>query len=199
MYVSVSDDARPTDDFVPSESPSPQGKSENVRLASLELEELLSSRFAEDGVHVQTIASEVMLIQSLVLAILSLFEGYLALGLLVGVAGLSIVTIRQVSERRQTIGMLRAIGFRRAQVMGAFSVETAWVCLLGMLNGWLVGYGFHRSVHLQLWDGQGVDFVFPWVRVMSIFVVAIIIVVVSLYPTLRKAAHIQPSDALRQR
>jgi putative ABC transport system permease protein len=88
----------------------------------------------------------VTIIQSLVLAILSLFEGYHALGLLVGVAGIGVVTVRNVSERRRTVGMLRAIGFRQRDVLRMFSIEVSWVSVLGMLNGLLVGYGFSLAL-----------------------------------------------------
>src|SRR6266511_3276978 len=41
-----------------------------------------------------------------------LMEGFLALGLLVGIAGLGVVMVRAVRERRRTIGVLRALGFQ---------------------------------------------------------------------------------------
>ena len=40
-----------------------------------------------------------------------LMQGFLALGLLVGIAGLGVVMIRAVRERRRNIGVLRALGF----------------------------------------------------------------------------------------
>ena len=117
---------------------------------------------ASRNINVQTVADEIMIIQSLVLAILSLFEGYLALGLLVGVAGIGVVTVRNVSERRTTIGMLRAIGFKQRHVLRMFSIEISWVAVLGMLNGLLVGYGFHVVLYNALWEVEGAAFSFPW-------------------------------------
>src|SRR3972149_3023649 len=42
-----------------------------------------------------------------------LIQGFMGLGLIVGLAALGVIAVRAVVERRQQIGMLRAIGFRR--------------------------------------------------------------------------------------
>ena len=43
--------------------------------------------------------------------IFQLFQGYLAMGLIVGIAGTAVVMVRAVRERRRQIGTLRALGF----------------------------------------------------------------------------------------
>lgn len=62
-------------------------------------------------------------------AILRLFQGFLSLGLLIGVAGLSVVLIRAVRERRRAIGVLRALG-TSAKVVNALSSPSrrSWPC-----------------------------------------------------------------------
>ena len=52
-----------------------------------------------------------------------LIEGFMGLGQIVGVAALGVITARAVVERRQQIGVLRAIGFRRRMVHIAFMPE----------------------------------------------------------------------------
>ncbi|HZQ28008.1 MAG TPA: ABC transporter permease, partial [Acidimicrobiales bacterium] len=49
-----------------------------------------------------------------------LMQGYLALGLVVGIAGLGVVMVRAVRERRRQVGVLRALGFPAAAVRRAF-------------------------------------------------------------------------------
>lgn len=53
-----------------------------------------------------------------------LIQGFMGLGLIVGVAALGVISARSVVERRQQIGMLRAIGFRRSMVRDAFLLES---------------------------------------------------------------------------
>ncbi len=48
-----------------------------------------------------------------ILTLLNLVTGFLALGLIVGIAGLGVISTRAVVERFQQIGMLRALGYRR--------------------------------------------------------------------------------------
>ena len=67
--------------------------------------------------------------------IFQLFQGYLAMGLIVGIAGTAVVAIRAVRERRRQIGTLRAIGFRARPVGRTFAVETAFVAVEGTVIG----------------------------------------------------------------
>ena len=196
MYVSVSPGAEATPDY-DGGAEAGQGKTSEERRAATELESVLDIELAARNINVQTVADEIMIIQSLVLAILSLFEGYLALGLLVGVAGIGVVTVRNVSERRTTIGMLRAIGFRRRHVLRLFSVEVSWVAVLGLLNGLVIGYGFHVVLYNALWKSEGAAFSFPWVSTTILFILAWAVVLMTTYLPVRRAAAIPPSAALK--
>ena len=196
MYVSVAPDAQATPEH-DGELQSAQGKTSGERTAAAELEKVLDVELAARNINVQTVAEEIMIIQSLVLAILSLFEGYLALGLLVGVAGIGVVTVRNVSERRTTIGMLRAIGFRRQHVLRLFSIEVSWVAVLGLLNGLVIGYGFHVVLYNALWEAEGAAFTFPWTSTALLFFLAWGVVLLTTYLPVRRAAAIPPSAALR--
>ena len=197
MYVSVSPDAQATSEEFAGATLSAQGKSVDERRAAAELEDLLDRELASLNINVQTVADEIMVIQSLVLAILSLFEGYLALGLIVGVAGIGVVTVRNVSERRRTVGMLRAIGFRQRHVLRMFSIEVSWVAVLGMLNGLLIGYGFHLVLYNALWKDEGVAFAFPWLSTLAVFAFGWAVVLATTAYPVRQAANIPPSAALR--
>ena len=53
-----------------------------------------------------------------------LLLGFMGLGLIVGVAALGVVSARAVVERRQQIGVLRSIGFRRGMVQLSFLLES---------------------------------------------------------------------------
>lgn len=196
MYVSVSSDAKATTEFEGRVEVA-QGKTLDERRAAAELEGVLDVELAARNINVQTVADEIMVIQSLVLAILSLFEGYLALGLLVGVAGIGVVTVRNVSERKTTIGMLRAIGFRRRHVLRLFSIEVSWVAVLGLLNGLVIGYGFHVMLYNALWKAEGAAFSFPWMSTVLLFLVAWGVVVLTTFIPVRRAAAVPPSAALR--
>ena len=200
MYVSVSDDAQPSTSYQDNTVSdfSPTGKSKDVRMAAAELESELSPLLNGKGVQVSVISDEVMLLQSLVLALLGIFEGYLALGLIVGIAGIGVVTVRSVSERTKSIGVLRALGYRKNMVLLSFWIEVSWVSVLGMLNGILVAVGFHRALYVAFWKDQGASFSLPMGSIFAVFFGGwLLVLLVTLVP-IQKAAKIPASAALRE-
>ena len=199
VYVSVSDDAQPSPDFDTAEVRyfSAAGKTSSEREAATELAERLRLDLEKDGVDVSLIAEDVALIQALVLSILALFEGYLAIGLMIGIAGIGVVTYRSVSERRKHIGMLRALGFTRGMVARVHLIEVGWVSLLGIINGIVVGMMFHVGLHSAIWESEGADLVLPWTTVFWVFFGGVFLVYLATLIPVRAVSKIQPSEALR--
>jgi putative ABC transport system permease protein len=128
-----------------------------------------------------------------------LLQGFLALGLVVGVAGLGVVMVRAVRERRRTVGVLRALGFPARVVRRAFLLESSFVALEGILLGTALSIVtsyllFRNDDDLQ---GSGVPFPIPW---MSISLLVAATAAASLAATAwpaRQAARIRPAVALR--
>lgn len=61
-----------------------------------------------------------------------IIQGFMALGLVVGIAALGVVSYRAVIERRHQIGALRAIGYQRLMVAVGFLLESALVTSAGI-------------------------------------------------------------------
>ena len=70
----------------------------------------------------------------------------MGLGLIVGVAALGVVSARSVVERRQQIGVLRAIGFRRGMVQACFLLESSFVALTAIVVGTALGLAVAYNV-----------------------------------------------------
>jgi putative ABC transport system permease protein len=93
---------------------------------------------------------------------LYLLQAYLGLGLLIGIAGLGVVLIRAVRERRRQIGVMRALGFAAPVVRRSFLIEAGFVGLqgvalgigLGLLSSWQV---LTRSAAFE----EGLGFTIP--------------------------------------
>lgn len=94
-----------------------------------------------------------------------MFQGLMALGLLVGVAALGVIAFRSVVERRQQIGMLRAIGYQRESIALTFVMESGFIGLMGILSG-CRGWRHRVAQHLhhRSFSNQGVDFTMPWAK-----------------------------------
>ena len=199
VYVSVSEGAQPSPDFDADGVRyfSAASKTSSEREAATELAQHLSRDLEKDGVNVSLIAEDVALIQALVLSILALFEGYLAIGLMIGIAGIGVVTYRSVSERRKHIGMLRALGFTRTMVARTHLIEVGWVSLLGIINGIVVGMMFHVGLHSAVWESEGAELALPWSTVFWVFFGGAFLVYLATLIPVRAVSKIQPSEALR--
>ncbi|MDP6870371.1 MAG: FtsX-like permease family protein [Candidatus Poseidoniaceae archaeon] len=170
--------------------------SHNSGIESAQLHDVLSDELASDGVHVTVIEGEILLILGLVFQILDIFQAYLALGLIVGIAGIGVVTYRSVSERSGQIGMLRALGFRRRLVMISLLIEILWISLLGMLNGAIIGIFFHIGLHNSFWAERGAELVLPWATTIGLLIGAIILVIIATFMPVKRASSIPPARAI---
>ncbi|MFA9431398.1 ABC transporter permease [Egicoccus sp. AB-alg2] len=132
-------------------------------------------------------------------AFLTLLQGFLGLGLLVGIAGLGVVMIRAVRERRQQVGMLRALGFSTTLVRRAFLTEAGLIATQGTAIGAALGLVTVRQVltSSQAFGDGTIGFTVPWA---GLAVVAALPLAASLvataWPAIR-AARITPAVALR--
>ena len=156
---------------------------------------LLKKDFIQLGM--QTIVIEVSIEQGerIFLSFFGLFEGYLALGLVVGVAGVGIISIRSVVERRNEIGILRALGFRKRMVMLAFLLESSYIALLGIIIG--VSLGVDLAYAFTAQPNSGLSFVIPWTQIIEISVASYALAMLSVISSARKASRIPPAEALR--
>src|SRR5690606_10706416 len=68
-----------------------------------------------------------------------LIQGFIGLGLIVGVAALGVVSARTVVERRQEIGVMRAIGFEQSSVQLGFLIESSMIAVAGIIVGTALG------------------------------------------------------------
>ena len=108
------------------------------------------------------------------------------------------VTVRSVSERRKTIGILRALGYRKSMVMLSFLIEVSWVAVLGILNGVIIAVGFHRALYVAFWEEQGAAFSLPWSTILMVVFGGWILVMLATLIPIRSATKVPPSAALRE-
>jgi putative ABC transport system permease protein len=132
-------------------------------------------------------------------AFMALSQGFIALGLVIGIGGLAVVMIRSVRERRRQIGMLRAMGFPAATVRGAFIVESAFVAARGLVVGGAVAL---LSTYLLVTrsDAMGADrlpFGAPWATLAGLLLATLAIAVVATLAPAVRASRIRPAVALR--
>ncbi len=133
-------------------------------------------------------------------AFFRLFTGFMALGLLVGVAALGVVSTRAVVERRQHIGMLRAIGYKRGMVALSFLLESSFVSVLGSIIGLglglLLSYNAVSSIRAEA-GIDGITFSVPWLQLGLILTLTYAFSLLTTFIPARQASRIYPAEALR--
>ena len=128
--------------------------------------------------------------------VLTLMEAYLGIGLLVGIAGLAVITLRAVVERRTQIGALRAIGFTRRMVLFVFLLEIALIAVLGVG----IGVGLGIVFAYKIWAVYFADIIvfrIPWDHLLLIVGIASVAAVASTAQPAVRASRIPPAEALR--
>ena len=127
-----------------------------------------------------------------------LMQSFAGLGLFVGIAAVGVIAFRTVVERRQQIGMLRAIGYQRSTVALSFLLESSFIALLGIAAG--VGLAIWLSYFLITSDefpSAGAGYAIPWLRILLISAFAFIASLVMTYIPARQAASVPIAEALR--
>ena len=129
-----------------------------------------------------------------------LFTGFMALGLFVGIAALGVVSTRAVVERRQQIGMLRAVGYRRGMIQLSFLIESSFVAVLGIVIGTVLGLVLSYNAVLDIRDEFDVDtiqYAIPWVQMAVILGLTYVFSLLATYIPARQASRVYPAEALR--
>jgi putative ABC transport system permease protein len=124
----------------------------------------------------------------------------MGLGLIVGVAALGVISARAVVERRQQIGVLRAIGFRRGMVQAVFLIESSFIALTSIVAGTVLGLVLAENIirdSSKQPSWENLHLVVPWATLGIVFlVVYVVALAATLAPALR-ASRIRPAEALR--
>jgi putative ABC transport system permease protein len=159
----------------------------------------LTGRLVDHGADAESLRAVVDRALTTNRSFMALAQGYVALGLLIGIGGLGVVMIRAVRERRRQVGMLRAMGVPAVTVRRAFVLESGFVAARGLLIGgglallscWLLT---SRSDAL---GERGIPFTVPWGTLWAMFAVALLASLAATAVPAARAARIRPAVALR--
>jgi putative ABC transport system permease protein len=160
----------------------------------------LESAFLPNGMQADALEQVLSELVSANVTMNRIVMGFMGLGLIVGVAALGVITARAVVERRQQIGVLRAIGFRKGMVQVAFLLESSFVALTSIVVGTLLGLIVAHNVisdsqRTPSWENLTFDV--PWANLGIIFLVVYLVALATTWLPALRASRIYPAEALR--
>ena len=126
-------------------------------------------------------------------SLISILTGIAAVSLLVAGIVIMNIMLASVSARKREIGMRRAVGARKADILGQFLVEGLVVALIGGVVGTL--FGFAGATLMAALDVAASQITIQ-ALVASLVACSAIAVVFGIFPA-KRAADQHPVDALR--
>lgn len=155
--------------------------------------------FVGNALYATVLAESFAQGQAITRGILQLLQGFLALGLLVGIAALGVISTRTVVERRQQVGMLRAIGYQPRMIALSFVLESSFIALtglgIGVAAGVIMGQGIVQVVLGTI--SSDIVFVPPWGQIALILLAAYGFALLTTIAPAYQASRIYPAEALR--
>jgi putative ABC transport system permease protein len=174
----------------------------SVSTAVEEVTQVLGSRHHNDaGKEDFSVLNQqdILSIASSITSVLTIFLGGIAaISLLVGGIGIMNIMFVSVTERTREIGLRKAVGARKLDIMVQFLVESSVLSLIGGLIGILLAWGIATVVG-RIAAASEVD-IRPTIQLDMVLLATLFSAGVGIffgfYPSLR-AANLQPVEALR--
>jgi putative ABC transport system permease protein len=166
--------------------------------ASKDVAREIEATLFTSGVQADSLKERVDDAQALNRNFFRLMQGFMALGLLVGIAAVGVIAFRTVVERRQQIGMLRAIGYKRSTVALSFVLESSFITLLAVVSGILLAIWLsYFLLTSDEFPGEDKTFYIPWLQIIGIGAFTLVASVVMTIIPSRQAASVPTAEALR--
>jgi len=116
-----------------------------------------------------------------------------SISLLVGGIGIMNIMLAGILERTREIGVRRAVGARRVDIVRQFLIEATLISIVGGLMGIVFGFGMSRVIALL----AGWSTIVTLSSILLAFLVSVTVgLVFGTYPAV-KAARLDPAEAIR--
>jgi putative ABC transport system permease protein len=159
----------------------------------------IEAAMLQNGVQATSIRDQLEESQQQITGFLYIIQGFMGLGLLVGVAAIGVIAFRSVVERRQQIGVLRAIGYQKGTVALSFLIETAFVVGLGLLAGTVLAIVLAHNLFTsdEVGSSSSAAFIVPWGIIAVVLGATVVVALLMTWIPARQASRIAPAEALR--
>lgn len=154
---------------------------------------------AEGGFSVLTSDAATGIVNNIMLILQIAVFAFASIAVLVGAVGIMNSMFTSVWERTKEIGILKAVGAKRKNIVSIFLIEAGIIGLVGGIIGIILGAGAAKIGEFFLRDAHPVIFIEAHVSpslVLFVLFFSSIVGCVSGFLPARKAAKMEPVDAL---
>jgi putative ABC transport system permease protein len=149
----------------------------------------------DDDFQVQTSEQLTSTFNNILSSVTLVMGGIVSISLLVGGIGIMNIMLVSVTERTKEIGICKAIGAKRHQILMQFLFESLLLCLLGGFVGLMIGYGLGLAASAAI-PNFPTAVVPLWAVILAFGFSAFVGLVFGIMPA-AKAANLDPIEALR--
>lgn len=158
----------------------------------------IKAALVKNGVQAIDLRDELQKSQQQSQGFLYLLQGFLGIGLFVGIAALGVIALRSVVERRQQIGMLRALGYQRGMVSASFLIESLFIAVTGVIVGVATGMVLSRNLIASGNAGaQAKVMIVPYGQIAFFVIIALVAAFIMTVIPARRASRVPIAEALR--
>lgn len=167
---------------------------EDLAAAEQYVNDVLKDKYGTEGYMVMNMGSVIDMVKEIYNALSYMLGGIAGISLLVGGIGIMNIMLVSVTERTREIGIRKAIGAQKADIITQFLIESVVLSLMGGLIGMAVSGGILGVVNMFAKDYHFAITV-P-VALVALLFSAGVGIIFGIYPA-NKAAKLKPIDALR--
>ena len=154
----------------------------------------------DDYVYVQSLSAAMKQMSSMINVMVGVLTAIAGISLLVGGIGIMNIMLVTVTERTREIGIRKAMGAKERTILAQFVTEAATTSALGGTLGIVLGYivsAIANQVLPMFTDGMDVTVSPSFNSIVAAFGISVFIGVLFGYLPAKRAARLNPIDALR--
>jgi putative ABC transport system permease protein len=128
---------------------------------------------------------------------LNIVYAMLALAVIIAIIGIVNTLALSIMERTRELGLLRAVGMTRRQLRSTVRIEALLIALTGTIIGLVLGTAIGSALIKSFGPDQALTgFALPWVRLIVVLVAGVLVGLLAAILPARRAARLDPLDAL---
>lgn len=171
---------------------------DNIKQTIEEIRQVLIDRHDEEDFSIRNIADALKILENITNALKFFLVAIAGIALFVGGVGIMNIMLIAVKEKTREIGLRKSVGARDGDILSQFLIETIVLTVTGVIIGLIIGIIFAYGISVVV-NSLGYTYAFiisPWAIFTSFLLALIIGFLFGIVPA-RKAAKLDPIDALR--